>query len=157
MCCWIINCDWELPEICVLKMKNWLTFDLVLWQLLAGHRFLGDLELCGTDPSSHPLQHRHAEYCCVYDAQTCQHAHSSQGEVQIQQWNSVSHLMYLYMVPACTPISDDGLISVNTASLFLSLWWFVVSDSVGGTHTLEPVRALQCQMRKLAPLGKSRK
>lgn len=102
---WIINPNWDL-YIC--SLHDWLTFDLVLRQLLAGHQFLCDLELCGADPSGHPLQHCHAEYCGVYDAQTCQHARSSQGEVQIQQWNSVSHLMYLYMVPA----------------LYTYLWWW---------------------------------
>lgn len=151
---WIINPNWDL-YIC--SLHDWLTFDLVLRQLLAGHQFLCDLELCGADPSRHPVQHCHAEYCGVYDAQTCQHARSSQGEVQIQQWNSVSHLCISIWCQPCTPISDDGLISVDTASLFLSLWWFVVSDSVGGTQTLEPVRALQCQTRKLAPLDKFRK
>lgn len=151
---WIINPNWDL-YIC--SLHDWLTFDLVLRQLLAGHQFLCDLELCGADPSRHPLQHCHAEYCGVYDAQTCQHARSSQGEVQIQQWNSVSHLIYLYMVPALYTYLWWWTDILLTQPLFLSLWWFVVSDSVGGTQTLEPVRALQCQTRKLAPLDKSRK
>lgn len=130
---WIINPNWDL-YIC--SLHDWLTFDLVLRQLLAGHQFLCDLELCGADPSRHPLQHCHAEYCGVYDAQTCQHARSSQGEVQIQQWNSVSHLISIWCQP-CTPISDDGLISVDTASVSIFVviccFWLCRRDSNSGT------------------------
>lgn len=131
---WIINPNWDL-YIC--SLHDWLTFDLVLRQLLAGHQFLCDLELCGADPSRHPVQHCHAEYCGVYDAQTCQHARSSQGEVQIQQWNSVSHLCISIWCQPCTPISDDGLISVDTASVSIFVviccFWLCRRDSNSGT------------------------
>ena len=145
-----------------------VTDEFFLSQLLVEHQFHCYMELCRAGLSCHPVQHYHAGHGCVHNAQTCQHSRSVQGEVKVQQWNSVSPTLYLSLIWQLASTSVLLLYSLWKSkevlwASFLFFWGdlsFLTWSTLfflGGTLTLGPVTALQWLKIRPAQPDKSRK